>query len=240
MKIFIAGSCVTRDAFTPDTKEDFEIVNYYARYSLARLNYPAITLDMSDTVFEKKVPSPFQRKILKNEFSNNLIESINEADFDYLVIDCVDERFGLIEFSKSVYLTNSDEFKKSKLIDSKAAIKIPPHSTDFFTYYRKGLEKVISVVGAEKIIINNVFWTNKLDNGDSISSLERVSYCNDMVNNLYKIASEYIPEKQFVNYPSDIFIGDSQHKWGKSPFHYTKEVYIYLQDYLLRIKNNSN
>lgn len=58
-----------------------------------------------------------------------------------------------------------------------------------------------------------------------------------MVSNLYQIAAKYLDKnKQFVNYPIDIFVGDSNHKWGKSPFHYTKEVYEYLISFLERLE----
>lgn len=237
MKIFIAGSCVTRDAFTPDTKIDFEIIDYYARYSLARLNYPAVTLDISDTIFEKKVPSAFQRKLLKNDFSNNLIENIRRADFDYLVIDCVDERFGLVRYKHLSYLTNSDELRKADLINTKTALKIPCDEREFHHFWRNGLKKIIEEIGVNKIILNNIYWTNNLNNGETISTKENVERCNKMVSELYNIAKkEGIPERNFVNYPHDILIGDVEHRWGASPFHYVREVYDFYIKYMHSLK----
>ena len=232
-KIYIAGSCVTRDAFTPDTKSDFEVVNYYARYSLARLLYPEVKLNLSDASFEKKVSSPFQRKLLKNEFSNNLIDSLSETEFDYLVIDCVDERFGLIYYNHSGYVTNSDELRNAQLFNHKTALKIPCNSMEFFEFWRNGLKRIIGTVNTEKIIINNVYWTNKLNNGNNISTNGNVKYHNEMVSNLYRIAKEEgIPEQNFVNYPDNIFVGDLNHRWGPSPFHYVKEVYDFFINYM--------
>ncbi|MBE0444158.1 DUF6270 domain-containing protein [Psychrobacter sp. FME5] len=237
MKVFIAGSCVTRDAFTPDTKKDFENVNYYARYSLARLIYPEVPLEISDKLFEQKVSSAFQRKLLKNEFSNNLIESILDAEFDYLVIDCVDERFGLIYYNQSSYVTNSDELRKAQLFDYKSALKTPCDNKEFHHFWRCGLKKIIDEIGVDKIIINNVYWTNKLNSGDDISTVENVKRCNKMVSNLYQIAKEEgIPENNFVNYPSSILIGDANHRWGPSPFHYIQDVYDYFINYMHNLK----
>ena len=237
MKVFIAGSCVTRDAFTPDTKKDFEIVDYYARYSLARLNYPTVNLDISDVLFEEKVPSAFQRKLLKNEFSNNLLESISKADFDYLVIDCVDERFGLIRYKNLSYVTNSDELRKAQLFNTRTALKVPCYNREFNHFWRNGLKKIIEEIGAKKIIINNVYWTNNLNNGANISTKENVERCNRMVSKLYKIAKEEgIPDKNFVNYPQNILIGDADHRWGPSPFHYVNDVYEFYIRYMDQLK----
>ena len=237
MKVFIAGSCVTRDAFTPDTKKYFEIVDYYARYSLTRLNYPAIQLDITEELFEKKVPSPFQRKLLKNDFNNNLLDKLSGTDFDYLIIDCIDERFGLVRYKHSSYVTNSDELRKAELINAKAALKIPFNKEEFLHFWRYGLKKIIDVVGVNKIIINDVLWTNRLNNGGTVSTIENVETCNEIVSQLYKIAKEEgVPETNFVNYPHDIFIADISHRWGASPFHYTQEVYDYFINYMKNLK----
>ena len=232
-KIYIAGSCVTRDAFTPDTESDFEVVKYYARYSLARLLHPEVELNIPETSFEKKVSSPFRRRLLRNDFSNNLITSLIETEFDYLVIDCVDERFGLIDYNHSGYVTNSDELRNAQLFNHETALKIPCNSIEFSELWRNGLKKIIGTVNPEKIIINNVYWTNKLNNGNNISTVENVKYHNEMVSNLYRIAKEEgIPEHNFVNYPPNIFVGDLNHRWGPSSFHYVQDVYDFFINYM--------
>lgn len=232
MRLFIAGSCVSRDAFTPKNSDQFVIGKYTARYSLARLALPAIDTIPRDKL-DLNLKSKFQKRILISEMENNLLGLMSEIEFDKLLIDCVDERFGLIEYLNT-YVTNSDEFRRAKLTKNSVALKIQPHTQEYFDLWELGFKKVIDQVGKDKIIVNDVYWANKLDSGDAVSTPQRIEYCNEIMRNLYKIAGKYISKNQFVNYPKEIFVGDSNHKWGKSPFHYTQDVYDYLIQYLQR------
>ncbi|UNM97467.1 DUF6270 domain-containing protein [Ignatzschineria rhizosphaerae] len=238
MKVFISGSCVSRDAFTPNNIDLFENVEYVARYSLARLAYPAFSqIDADNKQFIENVPSPFQRKTLLREWGNSLLDLILNSDFDYLVIDCIDERFGLIELTPELYVTNSDEFHKSRLINIRDAKKIMPDEDIFLLHWEEGLKKIIEVAGENKIIINNVFFSKETDQGLGFpnSSPSRIEYCNDFLNSLYEIARKYLPEKQFVNYPENIFVGSCNHKWGLAPFHYIEDVYQYFLFFLQKV-----
>lgn len=238
MKFFISGSCVSRDPFTPEILDEFEVVGYSARYSLARLCYPSVNMDIDPKSFEEKVPKAFVRKLLTNEFENNLIERLETNIFDYLVLDFVSERFGLVMFKNSSYVTNSYDMRNAKLAVLRDAPKVDSSSQEFLDNFKKGLELVAKTVGKEKIIINNVFWTSKLNDGNTVSTPEVIEKRNSFVSVLYQIAKDIgIPETNFVNYPLDIFVADSNHKWAVSPFHYTQDVYDYFIDYLRSLVN---
>lgn len=233
MKIFIHGSCVTRDAFNPNNKDEFNIVEYYARYSLARLAYPPVEFPFD--LIKDNITSPFQQRLLKYELENKLVDTLRITDFDYLVIDCVDDRFGLINYIDS-YITNSDELRRSKILDSVEAIKISAKEDRFYELWEIGLKRLLDVVDSKKVIINNVLWSEFLNNGEPASTKERIDESNIMMEKFYKIASKYIDDNNFINYPKNIFIGDVDHKWGASPYHYIKEVYDYLLSYLRQLK----
>lgn len=238
--IFIFGSCVTRDAFTPLNTDAFLVSGYIARHSLARVKHAIFDgIDLEDDLIVKKIPSAFQRKMLQQDWSNNLFEIIKTAhennSIDLLVIDSVDERFGLIEITDNVYVTNSDEFRSGQLINSQAAKKITADSEEFFSAWEYGFQRLLEVFPREKIIYNNVLWSRYLDSGQSFNEIlppGRIDWCNGIMKRLYSIAGQYLSSEQFVNYPEEIFVGDSNHKWGKSPFHYTQDVYDYLIDFL--------
>lgn len=120
---------------------------------------------MTDEGFSQKVPSAFQRKILRQEWDNLLLERIQEVDFEYLLIDLVDERFGLCEAEPQVFITNSNELRNGKIMSVRDAQKLVPDSEEFIKNWENGFKKLVDIVGAEKIIINNVFWSKKLDTG---------------------------------------------------------------------------
>lgn len=239
--IFIFGSCVTRDAFTPANTDEFLVSGYVARHSLARVKHAVFDgFDLESEAVVQKIPSAFRRRMLKQDWGNSLFDTINSAmnakgDIDFLVIDSVDERFGLIEVADNVYVTNSDEFRSGQLINSQVAKKITADSEEFFSAWEYGFQRLLEVFPREKIIYNNVLWSKCLDTGqefEKVSTSSRVDWHNTIMKRLYTIASKYLSQDQFVNYPEEIFVGDSNHKWGKSPFHYTQDVYDYLIDFL--------
>lgn len=234
MNVFIIGSCVTRDAFTPDLlRDEFVIKRYWARTSLARFKSGVGSIHPD----EINVSSKFQKKMIANDINNQLFEEIKVVStepIDFIILDLVDDRFGLVEFKEGVYITNSDELRAAKLLNTREAQKIAPNSEEYRSYWEAGLIELLKHFPKEKIIINNVYWSRETELGEGVSSPERIAFCEAVVGGLYEIARKYVPEENFVNYPSGIFVADSKHRWGKSPFHYTQPVYDYLIDYLRR------
>lgn len=232
-KVFIIGSCVTRDAFTKTLLiNEFSLVKYIARTTLARL------VSGSATISEKNIniSSAFQKRMIMFDLSNKLIDvlklSTNINEVDFFILDLVDDRFGLIEFSEDVYVTSSDEFRKARLIVTKEAKKIRGNSVLYRQLWEAGLKQILEIIPKEKIIINDVHWASHTESGRLLSSPERISFCEDIITGLYDIAKKYIPESNFVNYPNDIFVGADNHKWGRSPFHYGQPVYDYFINFL--------
>ncbi len=234
-KLFIIGSCATRDAFDPQfRKGEFSIVRYQARTSLTRLNY--ITYDLKESDINLK--SKFQRRILTGAINGDLHSCIVNTEFDYLIIDCVDDRFGSVKFNdQDFYVTISTELNASKLITSEKKVKISPDSVEYQDSWERGLLKILEYVPAEKIIINNVQWASITDEGKTLSSPERILFCTKVVNGFYEIARKYIPESNFINYDGSIFVGAENHKWNRAPFHYVDDVYHYFIKRLNEITN---
>ena len=115
-------------------------------------------------------------------------------------------------------------------------IRINFDSETFFNSWEKGFLKVIEAVGDKnKIIINKVFWSTRMNGGNEImsSNINYINRGNIQLEKLYEIALRYIPIEQFIEYPRDIFFADENHKWGISPFHYVSEVYDYFLNQLI-------
>ncbi|WP_347473716.1 DUF6270 domain-containing protein [Acinetobacter thermotolerans] len=233
VKVIILGSCVTRDAFESKIMQNnIKIVKYFARNSLARLAFPVFPIQEN----EINLKSKFQRKVLKYALSGDYMDVIKEQEFDYLLLDVVDDRFGLVKLNdEEVYVTFSDELKNSKFITNTDKIKILANSQFYRDAWEFGLKELLKVVPPNKIIINNVQWATHTNMGNALSKPERIAFCTDVVNGLYQIAAQYIPEENFINYPVGIFIGDENHKWGRSPFHYVDDVYNYFNFRFLEI-----
>ncbi len=106
-KIFILGSCVTRDALELAKKGQFVLTDYLARTSIA-------SAFQDNAIFEydtSKIASAFQRRMVDNDLLKSTTNTLINTDFDFLVIDLIDERFDIVKNDKNQYFTLSSEFK---------------------------------------------------------------------------------------------------------------------------------
>lgn len=182
-----------------------------------------------------KLDSNFTKKVLLSDLNNTIIKEISSASFDYLIIDFISDRFGLIKLANNVFVTNSDDFRKLRILNTKNAKKILADSDYFINLWLEGLKYLLSIVPKEKIIINNVFWADKTNLENDVSTSERRNYCNAILEKMYNILSRFIPSNNFINYPSEIFIADEAHKWSIAPFHYTQPTYHFFSKRLNEI-----
>lgn len=83
IKVFILGSCVSRDPFELADKRDFEVVNYYARTSFASLGSEAYV----DEKILSGIDSKWQKRMVKADMDKSFFKAIKESKFDVLLID---------------------------------------------------------------------------------------------------------------------------------------------------------
>lgn len=236
-KILIFGSCVSRDPFEDFVNSDlgFIVNDYYARTSFASISgAPILGEDLS------KIASPFQRRMVHQDFSKNFID-YDFSTIDLIVFDFIDDRFALLELPDGASCTESDEFKKSDL--NFRSNRISPFSEEFFNRWENGwnriLEKLIAFDILDRVVINNVLLAEVDNSGVAFEGRNYISRFNSWLHRVYSRLKIDIPEKQFCNYSSTFFVGDSRHKWGRSPFHFDKSVNKAFMNYLTqhRIEN---
>lgn len=244
-KIFILGSCVTRDPFELST-ENYDIT-YLARTSFASAfqNKKVNNIDTSN------INSTFQRKMVNNDLSKTTENILISSNPDWILIDFIDERFNLFRTNNNEIFTLSPELVDNCLYN-KEGEKILSNSDVFFELWTNGWNKFIEIVKnnnlLDKIIINKVFWTNKNNKNGTVVSNKYENWIhenNKWLNKLY----EYV-EKQnnvkIIEYPESLLIADYNHKWGMQPYHYISEAQLYLleklellESYRKKILNNT-
>ena len=229
---YIYGSCVSRDAFGLIDKDILKPVGYTARYSLARLNFPKVNNKHDISLLSSK----FQKKILQRELDNHLLNDISQENPEFVVIDFIDDRFGLVEIEERVFVTNSFELRNAKITDSNSRV-ISAKSDEFFDLWAKGVDRFLEFAKdndfLDKIVINAIFWANNYEDGLEITNYPSTSYdsqeyiksFNDLLKKQYNYLADKLNSNQFIYYPKDLLVADPNHKWGKSPFHYGNEVY---------------
>ncbi|ECQ5431626.1 hypothetical protein FZJ70_09100 [Campylobacter coli] len=162
IKVFILGSCVSRDPFELADEKDFQIVGYIARTSFASFaSKPYV-----DQKIIKNIPSPWQQKMVLNDMSKTTFKKILNSNFDVLLIDLIDERLNLSIFNEYIH-TLSSEYKKALYRPNQYHI-IERFSEEKFELWKKGIEKVYEDLQKiqHRIILNKVYYSDVFYGGD--------------------------------------------------------------------------
>lgn len=232
-KLFILGSCVSRDAFALDEAGSYDVSSYLARTSFASAfqNQPILDIDLS------KIPSAFQKRMVENDLFKKTSHALTHTEFDWIIVDLIDERFNIFVSDNNEIFTLSPEFSNHCASNKTGKILIP-NSDEFLEYWKKGWSNFIDLAKKNqflhKIILNKVFWTNQTSSGGQVVSDLYQSWINENNRWLQKLYShiETVGGVKTLDYPKELLIADVDHRWGLQPYHYTKPLYLYLLDYI--------
>jgi len=224
-KIFIYGSCVSRDPFELDNEGKFEIVDYFARSSLASLvGKPYIDKKIIDGISK-----PWAKKVTKQDMEKSLFEHLLKQEFDVLIVDLIDERHNL-HIKENIINTISVEYGKA-LYHPNQYSTIKAFSDEKFNIWIKGLEKLAYCLKKNnldnKVVLNKIYWTNFIGEEKSINiqySTEHVEKANNELERMYIKFIKFLPNTKVVKYPKEMLYSDPNHKWGLAPFHYNDFV----------------
>lgn len=221
---FVYGGCVSRDVFNPEYNQGaINLSNYIARYSVVKLTDDSVNLNF-DT---DKITSSFQKKLLKNETSNNLLRQISDSKIDVFLMDCLFLKYKLAFYNKT-WLTYSSELKRTGLIRSTHKF-ISYHDQFFWDKFIEGIERLfqhMSLEGKlEKVFINELFLAKKDSSGNYFSNVEHIDAQNNCLKKAYDILRCYLNPEQFITYDKKLFIANPNHRWGLDPMHFIDDFY---------------
>lgn len=236
-KIFILGSCVSRDAFALEENSQYNIVSYLARTSFGSGFHHKKTegLDLSP------IQSAFQRRMVENDILKQTVHQLTHCEFDWLVVDLIDERFNLFLSETDEVFTLSPELENNCQYNKQGKILVSG-SDDFLKKWKSGWDNFIALAKQHgflhKIVLNKVFWTNQTDTGGKVVDDAYLSWINENNAWLAKLYAhiELVGGIKTLEYPPNLLIADSEHQWGLSPYHYSKPLYLHLLAYLGRLK----
>lgn len=217
-RIFVYGSCVSRDVFEePDAPV---LVDYIARSSIGSAF--SNRTGLSAAVSLEANPSRFQRRMVSTDLNKDLEALISSSEFDYLLVDFIDERLHLIR-SEEGYDTYSPELSRAGYNASQESL-VEPGSDEYMAAFRAGWAKLLDLVPAEKIIINRVFWASYDESGQELVEFPEILRSNEILARLYNHACA-VPGVQAIDYSCEEARADRSHKWGVSPFHFSNVFY---------------
>ena len=241
IKVFILGSCVSRDPFQHDDAKNFKVIDYFARSSFASLGADPYI----ESSIIKNIDSSFQKRMVLADMDKSVFKTLKTSCFDILLIDLIDERFNLSEVNKTIH-TISSEYKHASKNNIKGRL-IKSDSSEKFELWKKGFNKLMkfSIENkiTEKIVINKVYWTNKTNSEKTINKFYTDQQINDVNVTLDKMYNEIItifPKVNFIEYSDSELLSDIHHKWGVEPFHYTESFTKAQIKKLYEINNKNN
>lgn len=241
-RVFIYGSCISRDVFTFDDSSYFELVDYIARSPFSSaLSHPA-----SLSVDIEKNDSQFQRRMLLCDLEKKLLDNVKMADFDILLIDLIDERINLIETKNKGLVAYSNELQRTgyKFSESDGRI-ISGFSDEAYLLWERAWENFVielrEIGSLEKLRVIQVYWSRD-ENGDVPDGFtnEAIRIANEWLERCYQRIAKDIPADQLVIIPDECSFSDANHIWGKAPFHYMKNYYLYVLSFLKKTFNLSH
>lgn len=228
-RIYIYGSCVSRDSFDFLDKSEHELLGYTARQSLISANGSPYLAAADGGTLESR----FQIRNLQGDFDGSIFRTLVDVapQVDYIFWDLTDERLGVIKVGPETYITRSVELLQSGLLDRiEGAEWIKFGTAEHFELWQQAVINFAEFARSNsihtKLILLNLPWSMHDEQGvlvkkswdmlpDEANNL-LARYAAVLQNNL-DIACIQLPWKQAVS--------NTQHKWSLAPYHYQDHVY---------------
>ncbi len=206
MKVFIWGSCISRNCFNYNNANGIELVGYYTRHCCASAFSEPVPLDGINL---QAVSSKFKQACITRDFNKTMLHDLTNTNFDILLIDFIDERFPLYEYAQDRYVTVSTELIEAGFA-SKAASVIPVGEERRFELWcdawNKFMDFAVQNGFKDKIIVNKVCLTENADVVRDTLSLD-INKTDIFLKKIFLYVGNDIPKYQCINYKQSTLIG---------------------------------
>ena len=233
--ILIYGSCVSRDSAIafPAT---WTLTHYSARQSFistgSTVHDPHLT--------QHHFPSPFQDRMFHSDLAGNALDLIDSAysratHTPVLLIDLIDERFGIYTHANSAAFTRSYELMTTTVLDHLSPewehhpFASLSHAQHFMAAEHRVRTHLQRTGLWDNTRIIEATWATQDDNGNPPPT--SMGLDSTTANQLYADYYDYLREKGWtVLTPQAPPIASTSHQWGRAPFHYTRQYYESIVD----------
>ncbi|WP_129787064.1 DUF6270 domain-containing protein [Promicromonospora panici] len=229
-RVFIYGSCVSRDTFEHLDPKQFELVEYVARQSVL-----SATTRPVESVAPPTLTSRFQQRMVTGDFQSSLrpLLAQHAADIDVLLIDLTDERLGVYLLPDGTVVTRSVE-----LIESGAEQLLPPGAQhvafgtqQHYEYWSGAIralgETIRTTLPRAAVALLDIPWAEWSESGQQTPDSFGVgaAQANPVFRSYVEVAAQALGAHVIALGPSEVMSGP-HHPWGDAPFHYAEGVYL--------------
>lgn len=229
-KIFIYGSCVSRDAYE-QFKDRHRLLAYAARQSL--VSAMAAPTDLLSGV---ALGSSFQNRMLEGDLGSNLLPTLRHHanSIDLLLMDLTDERLGVHKLPDNSFITHSSELVASKRLAQLSPVPgvIQVGTERHWGFWSRAADRFANRLDALGIkgraLVINTPWAETSFEGVPVPAYRGVP-TSQMNEHLNKMAGHLRSlGLNVVDMPASLAVSTSKHKWGIDPFHYGEPAYSWI------------
>jgi hypothetical protein len=229
-RVFIYGSCVSRDTFEHLDPEQFELVEYVARQSVLSATTRPVEMLPPPTL-----DSRFQQRMVNGDFTSNLRPLLTQraGEIDVLLVDLTDERLGVYLLPDGTVVTRTVE-----LIESGAEQSLPQgaHHVAFgtqqhFEYWSGAVRALGDAIRNTQpqiaVAILDIPWADWSESGQQTPESFGIgaAQANPVFRSYVEVAVQALGAHVVTLDPSEV-MSSSHHPWGDAPFHYAESVYL--------------
>lgn len=219
-RAFIYGSCVTRDAFELDGAP--KLVSYFARTPMVSA-FGSEPSELPPGMDLEAIPSAFQKRMVTHDVRKGLRPALRELDPSVpVIIDLIDERIPVARVAGGVLACSSEAAR---------AGFAPPRETQmaigrpgFITAWDRAAGGLVEALEGRRVVLNKAYWATHDDTGQDLEQRFPVAVHNSALQHMYTVLERDLGCPT-VEYPDALLVADSRHRWGLSPFHYTRPFY---------------
>lgn len=220
INILTVGSSLSKGAFDfSSAKRNLNRVGSIIQCSFASQGLKPLPPFKLNGITEQK------QHLLNDDCSKNLIDKINSHQFDYILIDFIDERYDIYTSNTGRgCLLSSSQLRA--MFKSKNGEIIDAFSDEAFNLWLKGwksfLRNMIATGNYHKLVINEVYW-------------HRCKKENNFLKKIYTEVKNHIPSTQFIHIKEGEFNLDDSHPWGPSRIHFENAYYDAIKERLYNL-----
>lgn len=238
MRVFIYGSCVTRDAEPWFKDFGLEMVGYVARQSLVSAFRKA---EVSEYRLSN-IPSSFQRRMAKGDIEGNLRFEVHHSMPDVIFWDICDERLGVRKPRTGGMVTHARDYVAEGIHAGPFGPVIRFGDDEHYALWERGLGELLAALDryglAGKLYLNATPWAVADEDGCDYKGqgiiAERFNRAADRYLDLASLYGVHV-----VPVPQDAVISRTNgHQWGPAPFHFVDSTYRSMLEALTSAVNS--
>lgn len=226
-RVFIYGSCVTRDGVDQWDDYGLELATYVARQSLISAVSPATPQYFNTS----QIASPFQKRMADGDIRGDVIAKLtaDANSYDLILWDITDERLGVYGVPSGGYVSRVVDYSKGiyggqERLRGPIRLGTPEHRALWMRSLEQFANRLEKAQIADRLILNALPWAMTDEAGRPGGSSTADPEAFNAVLDDYSAAAQAYGIRVARTDPRRV-VQAHEHQWGPAPFHYTPDTY---------------